>query len=95
MYGIIPYIYCARNCRATTKLGWRDAAVGLSKLPHERLDDQPLNIRLRVSGIVEMRNSRPQITTHDSTQVAEWVNNGWCSMILGNAMDALLESLYR
>ena len=57
--------------------------------------DQPLSIRLRVSGVVEMYNGRPQITARDGTQVAEWVNNSWCSMISGNAMDALLESLYR
>ena len=56
---------------------------------------QPLQIRLRVSGVVEMYNGRPQITARDGTQVAEWVNGAWNSMISGSSMDALMDALYR
>ena len=59
------------------------------------MSDQPLQIRMRASGVVEMYNGRPQIVARDGTQVAEWINGGWCSMISDSTMDMLMDSLYR
>lgn len=59
------------------------------------MSGQPMQTRLRASGVVELYNDRPQITARDGTQVAQWVNGGWYSHISDSSMDVLMDSLYQ
>ena len=59
------------------------------------MSDQPITVTLRVSGVVEMYNDRPQIVARDGSQVSTCLDDGtWASFMSESAVDALMEAIY-
>lgn len=57
---------------------------------------QPLAIKMRVSGVVEMYNGRPQITARHGSQMACQMQDGeWFNYLSGSEIDALMAACYR
>ena len=70
--------------------------ITLHNLVEWSKSDQPMTLRIRVSGTIEMYNDRPQIVARDGSQIATLLDDGkWFTMMSDDEVDRLMDLRYR